>query len=570
MNMISRIYNGGRKAWSTLVAGLLVCGVLTSCDSYLTDEPHSQIRVEEAYSTLENLKNNALLTVYNYIGAKEKGHGLQGMDRGLYDLNSLTTDEQIIPTRGGDWYDGGLWYRLFFHTWEAGEGPLKDTWNYLYKVIYICNEGIEHIDGFRVDSNKEQDQLDSYKAELRAVRAMYYFYLMDLFGRVPLVTHTDIESEDLELSDRRDLFYWIYNELNEAIVDLPLEFSQFPKTEYYGRMTVSVAYFVMMKMALNAEIYTDNCWTDQDHPDGRNIKLKTINWTGSEKVEANAWKTVENIYFFLSTYYSLMPNYADNFDVGNEASKENIFVIPMDPILYSNKYDYFVRSRHYCHGAALGGRGDNGACATISTMLAFGYSEQEDAPLPDARLDANFYYGTVFTNGQVVCEDDGVTPLCYHPMEVTDFDISGDYYEKTAGARLAKYSIDATSRDDRRLGNNDIVLFRFADAVLMYAEALYRMGENKSALSLLNMVYQRSNKHASYDHIDDDVLLRERLKELMWEGWRRNDLIRFRRYHKPYDLKVFSSFEQDAHTTVFPIPADMMVMHPNWIQNDGY
>ncbi len=546
----------------------MVSAVLTSCDDFLTDNPQSQLKPEEAYNSVGKLKNNALLTVYNYIGGHQQSQGLQGTACGVYDLNSFTTDEQIIPTRSGDWYDGGLWERLFFHKWGTGETPLKDTWDYLFKVVILCNEGIEHIDAFRTDNNDEQEKLTAYKAELRALRAMFYFYLMDLYGRVPLVTATGVKSGEMTLSKRSDLFRWIYNEFNEAMPWLDTEWSQFSKTEYYGRMTVFVAYFVMMKMALNAEVYTDDDWTDNQYPDGKNIQLRTFNYFSNETVEANAWETVRAIQNMIKAFYKLSDTYSENFDVTNEYSKENIFVIPMDVQLYANKYDYFFRSRHYCHGAALGGGAENGPCATVCTVKAFGYSE-DGTTEADARFEQNFYYGNVYVNKQLVYEDDGVTPLYYHPLAVTDFDLTGEKFEKTAGARIAKYSIDAAARYDGRLGNSDIVLFRYADALLMYAEASYRLGDTDMALQALNEVYFRSNRKR-YDTIDEDILLRERLMELMWEGWRRNDLIRFRRFHKPYDLKADANHEVDAHTTVFPIPSAMMAMHPSWKQNPGY
>ena len=542
--------------------------MLTSCDRYLTDEPKSQITPGEAYNSVGNLKKNALLTVYNYIGGHEQSQGLQGTDRGVYDLNSFTTDEQIVPIRGGDWYDGGLWSRLFFHTWTAGEAPLKDTWDYLYKVVILCNEGIEHIDAFQTTDADEIQELRSYRAELRAVRAMFYFYLMDLFGRVPLVTSTDIRSGEMTLSDRQTLFYWIYDELVEAMPYLKNEKSQLPNTEWYGRVTTYVAYFLMMKLAVNAEVYTDNDWTDNQRPDGRQIMLKSFDHRDGHFFEANAWETVRQIAYIIYPFFNLAGYYPDNFDVANETSPENIFVIPMHPLLYSNKYNYFFRSRHYCHGAALGGGAENGPCATVSTIRAFGYGKEDY----DARLEFNFYYDEVNVNGYPVYEDDGKTPLVYHPLAVTSFDLSGEPYEKTAGARIAKYSVDATARDDGRLSNNDIVLFRFADAMLMYAEACYRLGLIEEGLLPLNAVYHRSNGNIKqkYDDITDDILLHERLKEFMWEGWRRNDLIRFGRFHKPYDLKQDNNHEADGHTIVFPLPADMMAMHPDWKQNPGY
>ncbi len=559
----------GMKSLMAAVICLVALGTLLgSCDDCLTDEPRTQMTPEEAFNSVERLKNNALLTVYNYIGGHDPGQGLQGTDRGVYDLNSFTTDEQILPIRGSDWYDGGLWLRLFFHTWTAGEAPLKNAWNYLFKVVILCNEGIEHIDAFHTTKSDEQQHLTAYRAELRALRAMFYFYLMDLFGRVPLVTSTAVKSNELTLASRSELFYWIYREFNEALPYLRSEKSQQPNTEFYGRITTHAAYFVMMKLALNAEIYTDDDWTDGSHPDGKDIRLATYNWLEEDTTEGNAWQTVMLIKSLVGQDYMLSDNYSNNFDVNNETSKENIFIIPMDPLHYANHYDYFVRSRHYCHGAALGGKGNNGACATISTIRAFGYDQEGDLDW-DTRFFLNFYFENVFIGDKQIYEDDGVTPLYYHPLAVMDFDLSTSIHQKTAGARMAKYSADATSRDDARLGNNDIVLFRYADVLLMYAEAAYRLGLSNEALDALNKVYYRANLK-TLDDIDYDVLLCERLKELMWEGWRRNDLIRFRRFHLSYDLKDNSLFEADAHTTVFPIPADMMKMHPTWKQNPGY
>ncbi len=547
---------------------LIAGGAFSSCDDFLTDDPKSQITPDEAYNSVSKLKKNALLTVYNYIGGYADSQGLQGTARGVYDLNSLTTDEQIIPIRGGDWYDDGLWQRLFYHLWTTDETPIKNTWDYLYKVVMLCNEGIERIDAFKTDIPTEQVEIAYFKAELRAVRAMYYFYLMDLFGRIPLVTTTNIKSSEMTLSKRSDTFYWIYNELVEALPHLHDDWSQFTSSENYGRVTSFVAYFLMMKLAVNAEIYTDDDWTDNVYPDGKKIMLKSYNHFSDEVIEANAWQTVIFILNIIKGYYFLSEYYNDNFEVDNETSKENIFIIPINSLLYRNKYDYFNRARHYSHGAALGGGGENGPCATISTINAFGYTGKDNVDL-DARFYSNFYAGEVIVKHQLVLEDDGVTPLVYHPLAVTDFDLTSSEFEKTAGARMAKYSIDAAMRDDGRLGQSDIVLFRYADALLMYAEAAYRLGDSKDALDAMNEVYRRSN-YKNYHSIDDNILLRERLKELMWEGWRRNDLIRFRKFHKPYDLKVEMIHEIDAHTIVFPIPEDMMAMHPDWKQNPGY
>ncbi len=100
----------------------------------------------------------------------------------------------------------------------------------------------------------------------------------------------------------------------------------------------------------------------------------------------------------------------------------------------------------------------------------------------------------------------------------------------------------------------------------MKAEAAVRNGENGN--TELNLVRNRSgmgNRTATLDNI-----LAERLMELMWEGWRRNDLIRFNRFHKSYDLRTALATEADRHTIVFPIPSRALSLNTHLTQNKGY
>jgi len=546
------------KIWNHHILWAIALLLFTSCSSMLEEDVKSALNEEQAYGSVQLLKQNALLSIYNYIGGHTNSNGLQGTDRGVYDLNSFTTDEQIIPTRGSDWYDGGLWQRLFLHTWTSGEGPFKDTWDYLYKMVLLCNEGIERMDAYVTADPVEQDLLENYTAELKALRAMYYYYLMDLYGRIPLVTTTTAKSGELVLSERSTTYFWIVDQLLETLPYLSFYHSQSEDTEYYGRMTYYVAAFLLAKLALNAEVYADDDWTDGQRPDGSQIYFQV------EEQRMNAWETVDYFCQELGWHHSLMPLYTDNFIPGNSVSTENIFTIPMNPLVYSNVYNYFFRSRHYSHGAALGGASENGPCATVSTMRAFGY--QND---PDVRINYNFYFDYVVENNQSVYEDDGTTELVYYPLAVTNIDLTGSQYEKTAGARLAKYPHDPTSRADGRMGNNDIVLFRYADALLMRAEALLHLGDVAEATVCYNMVRERVSSPTT-EAVTFDLLYKERLLELMWEGWRRNDMIRFGTFCQAYDLKQSVSHEADGHTIVFPIPADLIAMHPDWEQNPGY
>ena len=147
-------------------------------------------------------------------------------------------------------------------------------------------------------------------------------------------------------------------------------------------MTRPAANFLLAKLALNAEIYTDDNWTDGKRQDGKNIYF---NVNGEKK---NAWETC--IWYceqLAKEGYQLESDYASNFAVHNENSKENIFTIPLDKNLYLNEYHDLVRSRHYKHGGAYGGSSENGTCATVSTVKAFGYGTDN----VDNRFNINFY-----------------------------------------------------------------------------------------------------------------------------------------------------------------------------------
>ena len=118
---------------------------LSSCESFLSENPKDQITEEQAYQNSTLLYLNTVASLYTQVGANGGGAGLQGTDRGLYDLNTFTTDEAMLPTRGGDWYDGGLWQNLFLHNWGTKNDLVKGSWDYLYKVIAQTNQSLDKL-----------------------------------------------------------------------------------------------------------------------------------------------------------------------------------------------------------------------------------------------------------------------------------------------------------------------------------------------------------------------------------------------------------------------------------------
>lgn len=522
---------------------------LTSC---LDETPKDQIPETEIYDSANSLYVNAVASLYNYIGAHEEGEGLQGTCRGIYDYNTLTTDEAIIPIRGGNWYDGGLWENMYNHTWTATDTDLYNVWKYLYKVIVLSTKSLETIEKHKALLT-EQQRVD-YAAEVRAVRAMYYYYAMDMFGRIPILQSSTQKTADIRQSNRSDVFWYVVKELQDVAPLLANEHSNL-QGNYYGRVTRPVAWFLLAKLSLNAEVYTDDDWTDSSRPDGKTIMFD-IN--GNKK---NAWQTcVHYCDLITAAGYTLEADYSKNFAVHNEGSTENIFTIPLDKILYLNEFHYLFRSRHYAHGGAYSGASENGTCATLHTMAVNGFGTET----PDARLDMNFYTGKVEVDGKYVTLDDG-TPLEYKPLAV-EKNLTASPYLETAGARMKKYEVDRTAYSDGRMPDNDIVLYRYADVLLMKSEAKVRNGE--SGDEEMNAVRSRVGMPSLSATLDN--ILNERLLELVWEGWRRQDMIRFGTYCKQYDIHTPSEADKKGYTTVFPIPEKTHELNPNLKQNPGY
>lgn len=542
---------------------LLAALSMTSC---LDEHPKDQLDEDAIYGSASDIYINAVASLYNYIGGANESEGIQGTCRGIYDYNTLTTDEAMIPIRGGDWYDGGLWNAMYQHRWTADDQSLYDTWKYIYKVIVLANKSLDIISSKSGLLSAAQQQ--EYRAEVRAIRAMFYYYAMDMFGRVPLVLSTDEQRYSSQFqgqTDRSSVFHFVFQELQQVLPSLPDQHSN-KEGNYYGRITQPVVNFLLAKLALNAEIYMYDDWTQgyANRPKGSDIHFSVpaadASSHGGAK-ELNAWETC--IYYcdkLAEEGYVLESDDSFNFSTHNETSKENIFTIPMDKNIYTNQFHYLFRSYHYTHGGVLGWGSENGTCATISTMKANHYGEVDE----DARCKMNFVAGVVKVDGHELLMDNG-KPLEYQPFEVAQ-NLTNSKFVKTAGARMAKYEVDRTSYMDGKLQSNDIVLFRYVDALLMKAEAKVRNGENGD--EELNRI--RARVGMPYRKATLDNILEERLLELVWEGWRRQDLIRFGKFTGAYDLRTPLQGESSGYTTVFPIPQKCIDLNSELVQNKGY
>lgn len=129
----------------TIIKYIFAAPLMLCFSSCLDEHPKDQLDQEAIYNNADNIYKNAVASLYNYIGSNQESEGLQGTCRGIYDYNTLTTDEAMNPIRGGDWYDGGLWENMYQHKWNANDMNLYNVWKFLYKVIVLSKIGRAHV-----------------------------------------------------------------------------------------------------------------------------------------------------------------------------------------------------------------------------------------------------------------------------------------------------------------------------------------------------------------------------------------------------------------------------------------
>lgn len=569
-----------------IIGSMLLSSILLASCS-LEETPRSKFSEEEAFSTPKLVYVNTVANVYSSIG-----NGLYGSDGGsVHTFQEFSSDASMIPGRQGDWLDGGAWQNIFLHNFESSVSKYNDVWNNLYRVIGLANSSIDRLNKYL----GEHPEYADYVYELRALRAIYYYYVMDLFGQVPLVVSSEVNANEVAQSNRSDVFKFVTSELAECIPHLSGQKSQ-NEGEYYGRITKAVAYMCMAKCAINAPVYTiddttPTCYsafvgTDKSgkatasEEQGKTISEmgKKINITLDGETR-NAWETAAYCADQIASLgYRLQPSYADNFIVANQNSVENIWTRPNDCVNYKIEDYNIVRTLHYNHGGAIGYQGWNGACSSKQQMLVYGYGTAN----PDPRLKLNFYTDKDYMEETGKAVEDGATgkDLEYMPLAVkVDFSADDDPHAmKCAGARMKKYEFDKSTTQQYSF-NNDLVIWRYADALLLKAEAAYRMGNKAEALTIVNEIRARVAATPRTELTLNDIL-DERMLELAWEGVRRPDQIRFCTFTEP-TVDRFNGVTHNAsagdynddtqgYTIVYPIPYAVLNLNKKLKQNPGY
>lgn len=426
-----------------------------------------------------------------------------------FSVQEVSTDEAVITQKGGDWFDGGIWLRMHRHQFDPQVGGINGAWNDSYGGITQCNTLLASTD--------PQVSTPAAKAQLRFLRAYFYWRLLDVFGRVKITTQPLV---DVPQSTRVQVYNFVESELLAAIPDLPAS------KQEYGRVNRFGAHALLTRLYLNARVYKG---------------LANHDVADLDKAIASADEVIN------SGLYSLDANYKDVFDPDNVEAREHIFVAPFDE-LTGTGMNFAQMTLHYPSQLTFDLRDQpwNG----YSTLEAF-YNSYEAS---DARRAQNFIVGPqTDLNGSPILDlafdpaDPDGAAIVYTP-QINQLEPSGS---RQAGARLGKFNFKLGQLPDM---DNDFPLLRLGEVLLNKAEALYRKGSTGLALNLINDLRERAGV-ADLTSLNDDTLLAERGRELFQEGLRRTDLIRFNRWGAAWWEKPAHS---DAHKILMPIPIEQI------------
>ncbi len=475
-----------------------------------------------------------------------------------YFLQTLSSDEAILPARGGNWYDNQGYLMLHYHSWTKDHAGTNSTWGWLSKIIGTTNQILSILDQNMPVGNNKNVTL----SELKMIRAISYYLMMDLYGNLPLDTVYG-EFEPRANVSRTEVFNFIEKEVKACIPYLN------PATGVttYGRPNKYTAYALLAKMYVNAEYYTGTARYNECIEACDNIIS-----SGKYALESRA------------TYLKMF--YPDN----GPNTKEFIFAIPYDPAASAlpGTNGYMFHSRYDVPRSLRAKFGLQFTPSAPQSTLPEFYAHFND---PNDVRNGQWIKGLQFLN-------DGVTPVTVkttkkgydqfytgadggasytYQVDITPnvilrqdpnaFDCGNDEIAWNMGYRNIKFFPDNVSLT--RNQSNDVPIFRYSDIILMKAEAILRGGTatlSHTALSLANQLRAERTTSPAWGNITLDSIYNERSREFTWETWHRNDMIRFGRFEDSYGFKT----NNDPTRRIFPIPTSAMVVNPKLTQNPGY
>lgn len=515
--------------------------VLVSCTNDLNVEVNdpNTLLVDDFYSTPESYKEG-LAGVYGNLaltGALGPGSSnISGLDAGtsqygrsFWNLQELTTDEVKWSWEN----DPGL-KGLNNNTWTADNVIIRGFFGRCMTQIAFVNEYLRQTSDASLErrgvSDELRNEIKTYRAEVRFLRALAYYHLMDLFGKAGFVTENDpVGAYQSPQYNRSELFAFVESELNEIIPDL-----KEPMQNEYARADKGAAWMLLAKIYLNADVFIAEKKYDQ---------------------------CLENCKKIIAAGYSLSPVYANNFNAdnnSNSAKTEIIFPIISDGVVTQNYGPTTVMIN-----GQVGSIEQNGADFGVAGWAG--------------GLRVTKQFSETMLNGNYDNDDRNTIISKDRTIEMTSMD---NYATGYITAKWSNKTSTGVNGKATEIVDTDFPMFRLADVYLMYSEAVLRGatgGSLTTATEYINQLRSRANnsRRIVEAQLTLDLILNERMVELYGEAHRRQDLIRFGKftggtYNWSWKGAVVTGIAISDIYKVFPIPSASIAANPNLIQNTGY
>lgn len=567
------------------------------CDSTTLDqEPEDSITPEKFFNNEEEFLS-AAASVYSVV------RNLTGASGSTVSLQEHTSDEIMVPTRGPNWGDNGVWRELTQHNWDVNHPNLNGAWTTQQTGISRSNSVLTSLERSENLSGEKKAQ---FKAEMRFLRSFFYYWLMDLFGGVPIVVE---EGSDLDFpqqpvssenpppqNTRKEVYDFILQELtgctsenfdgscvtdpasNSVLANLPTS----QGVQDHGRARLGAGHAFLARLLINSEIYSGT-------PQSNGIE------TGVQLYEEASLAADQVLN---SGRYSLATKYSDNFAEDNYSSPEIIFAATYKPDLGAGN---LIPRTQTQPNIPTGISTWNGFTTIAEFYEAFenvpeeGGVDRQDQIMSGPRYtepSSDCWANECFSDPSsepvtVRGRDDQVT----YPPEIPSIILEGNATVlENPGARPFKLEIGSGPSSEGGFGN-DTPHFRLAEMYLIKAEAEAKIGADGTAfLNTLRDARGADLVEGSPSQTEMlRLILQERGFEFLFEMQRRQDLIRYEFAHggEPVGFDqspdpsadvyaptftgpwVFKE-ESEGCRALFPVPTEQISTNPNLSQNPGY
>lgn len=560
--------------FNTVAAGLILAGFASCADELNISSVDPQSST--SYDPIELLaKQYATLAVTGQAGPAGKAdisddEGESGFYRTIFNLQTLCSDECIWA-----WQNDADIPAITNIAWS--KDSKRARWAYMRMAfdVTLYNSFLTE-NGSRTDG-----EWPHYIAEVRFLRALHFFYYLDLFHKAPFKLVYDPSVLPVEKGGK-DLYDWLDNELTE-IEGLLAPIGEYNSAANFGRADQGAAYALHARLALNSEIYTDGQTKDYQKAIDYCNKVISSGKYALSKNSKNGFSGYEQVFM------------GDN-DVNEQAMKEIIFPIRQD----GKKTEEYAGSTYLVSSMRITGMPysatSNYWSCNFSRMALVGKFFKDLSKVPMADKDAYDEYlktHTVATEEDVIAADAVMHGATSEIIAAANDDRALFYAGVGGGIRtlttkqitgfLNGLSIvkwqnrrsDNSTPSDASFSDTDIPLFRLAEMYLTRAEAQYRLGGNDAQV-IKDVNELRERAHATpIASVNMDMLIDEWGREFYMEGRRRSDLVRFglftgSKYIWDFKGGVSTGTSVDKRFNVYPIPATDVSNNPNMTQNPGY